>query len=80
MLVLDKQSQTNLTFELSHDVSESGGLPDFGENSRMIDPANYYKFLVRRMDLMDLRQVTLSTGLVRYLRAGISGFQSLKLG
>lgn len=78
MLVLDKQSQTNLAFELSHDVSESGGLPDFGENSRMIDPANYYKFLVRRMDLMDLRQVTLSTGLVRYLRAGISGFQSLK--
>jgi hypothetical protein len=78
MVVLDKQSSTNIKLELSRDVSESGGLPDFGEGLRMIDQANFHNFLVRRMDIADLRKFTLSTGLIRYLRAGISGFQSMK--
>jgi hypothetical protein len=78
VLVLAKRKETNLKIELSRDVSESGGLPDFGVNQRLIDPANFHDFQVRRMDLVDLRQVTLSTYLVRYLRAGISGYQSLK--
>jgi len=77
-LVLDKNSQTNLKVELSHDVSESGGLPDFGENARFIDPSKFHDFTVRRMDLVDLRKVSLSTGSIRFLRAGISVFQSLK--
>jgi hypothetical protein len=78
LLILDKQSQTKVKFEMSRDYSESGGLPDFGENQGMINPAIYHNFLVRRMDLVNLRKITLSTGIVRYLSAGISGFQTLK--
>ena len=33
-LVIDRHSETNLKLGLSHDVSESGGLPDFGEVKR----------------------------------------------
>lgn len=78
LLVLDKYSQTKLKFELSHDVTESGGLPDYGESARVLDPSNFHDLIVRRMDIMDLRRVTLFTGIVRYLRVGISCFQSLK--
>jgi hypothetical protein len=77
-VVIDRLSGTKLKLELSHDVSESGGLPDFGEVKRLLDPSTFYRLLVRRMDLQDLRQVTLSTGLVKDLRAGISFFQSVK--
>ena len=77
-LVIDHLSETNLKLELSHDVSESGGLPDFGEIKRLFDPSGFYNLLVRRMDILDLHQVTISSGLVKYLRAGISFFQSMK--
>lgn len=76
--IIDHLSETNLKLELSHDVSESGGLPDYGEIKRLFDPAGFYNLLVRRMDLMDLRQVTISTAFVKFIRAGISIFQSLK--
>lgn len=77
-LIIDQLSETDLKLELSHDVSESGGLPDYGEVKRLFDPSGFYNLLVRRMDLMDLRQVTISTRLVKYLRTGVSFFQTAK--
>ncbi len=78
ILLIDRQSDTRLKLELSHDFTESGGLPDYGEVKRLLDASGFYKLLVRRMDLMDLRQVTVSARPLRYLRAGISLFQSVK--
>lgn len=77
-IVIHKLSETKLKLELAHDVSESGGMPDFGEIKRLFDPSGFHNLLVRRMDLLDLSQVTVSTGVVKYLRAGVSYFQSVK--
>ncbi|NVO20097.1 MAG: carboxypeptidase-like regulatory domain-containing protein [Bacteroidetes bacterium] len=74
-LVLDRFHETSLGLFLQDDVKEAGGNDPFEKSTNLISSSRYRQLLIRRMDQVNMQQVTIGSRVLNYAKAEL-GFKT----